>query len=94
MHVDPEVHEDESTQRQLIRVLSIGGRGGDGGGRMTETGPRFFTTAPSDPIHIEGLIREAVMTKVPGVVGVTHVAVHVFKSGITTEVTIEVRVFL
>jgi len=77
IHVDPEQDEDEFTQEELFRAL-----GERRAGAIPDT--------RSDPIDIEKTVREAIMDLVDGVTSVTHVRVNVFKSGVTTECTIEV----
>jgi cation diffusion facilitator family transporter len=83
VHVDPEVDEDELSQEDLRLVCGRIGFAHDVHGERDGeliVGPKM----------IEELVRKTILEEVADVKDVTHVAVHVFKSGVATEVTIEV----
>ena len=83
VHVDPEIGEDELSQEGLRSICDEIVK------RETEGERKDRVTA--GPKQVEEVVRKTILTKVSDVLDVTHVAVHVFKTGVTTEVTIEVH---
>ena len=83
VHVDPEVGEDELSQENLRLVYGRIGVASDSKSKHQDG-------LSAGPKRIEEIVRRAILTEVAEVEDVTHVNVHVFKSGAFVEVTIEV----